>query len=809
MTDFGAMQIEETLSESDKESGLTQREVEISLAQDGYNEVPDRKKSAVGIFLKRFWGLNARLLEFIILVSFLLHNYNDVYLVTTLLFLNAILGFMQENQASKSVDALKKKLQVNSRVLRDGQWINVPARELVRGDMIRLRPGDFVPADTKIVRGNLWMDQSAITGESQEVEKNPGDILYSGSIVTRSEATGIVTLTGSRTYYGRTVSLVQIAKPKLHIEKSIAEIIRVLLIVIVVMLTIATIFSYLRGINLLQLLPLFLVLLLTVVPVALPTMFIVTLAIGSNKLVKKNVLITRLNALDDEASADILCANKTGTLTLNRLSVTQTMSLGAFGDSDVLLFGALASDEANKDPVDIAFVDAARTRNLLPSAFQVKKFIPFDPANRMTEAILQDTNGEARVMKGAFATIAELCKLGEGETKRLEAKVNDFAAAGCKTIAVAMSKGQKKSMVGLAALQDVPRGDSGAVIRELNDLGVSVKMLTGDALPIAKEISRQVGLGQNILRAFELKDLVQKSPQEATALAERADGFAEIYPEDKYMIIRSLQAGKHVVGMTGDGVNDAVALKQAEVGIATHNATDVAKGVSSIVLTKEGLSGIIEPIKVGRMMFQTMNTWILQKIVWTVLMTSLVVVSLFFTGRFVLSSSAALYMLLLTDFGKISLSTDNARWSNNPEKRRIKDLAKVGIILALIILAEALAILYLGHMFLGVFSDDQSLSTFTFEILFTFATFTIIVVRERGHFWDSMPSKFLSAALTIDSVAAIILATIGIPGLKAIPLAQTVFVFSLTLASTLIINDRAKIFLLKRMALTNVEPLGT
>lgn len=796
--DFKTLTTKEVLKllKSDEDHGLSDDEVFQRLKKNGYNEVIEKKKHPILMFFKKFWNLNAWLLEFIILTSFLLHNYNDVYIVAALLLLNAILSFIQEYQASRAIEALKNKLQINARVLRENTWKIIPARELVSGDIVRIRGGDFVPADLKIIEGNAWVNQAALTGESLEVERKENDVLYSGSIVTRTEATCIVVLTGINTYFGRTIQLVQIAKPKLHIEKAISDIIRSLLIVIVFLLCIGLITSFFKGINLLQITPLFLVLLLTVVPVALPTMFTITLALGSNKLVKKNVLITRLNALDDAASMDILCADKTGTITMNKLAITAVVPITQYIEDDVLLFGALASEEANKDPIDMAFIEAAKKKNLATDHFRRNKFIPFDPSNRRTEVSLQNEHEKILVMKGDFNIISALCKINETETEKLENTVRDFASKGYKTIAVSISKNRMTSIVGLVALQDMPNKDAPTAIKELNDLGVSIKMLTGDALPIAQEIASQVGLGENILRASDFNKMLEENPEKAIKMAQDADGFAEIYPEDKYIIVKNLQASGHVVGMTGDGINDVLALKQAEVGIAIYNAADVAKGAASIVLTKEGLSNISEPIKIGRMMFQTINTWILQKIIWTVLMTSLVVVSLIFTGEFILSSSAALFMLLFTDFGKVSLSTDNARWSKKPEARKIKDLAKVGIILSFIVLIEAIFLLYLGSRYFDVFANSQTLNTFTFEILFFFETFSIIIVRERGRFWESMPSKFLAGALMFDTMAAVILSVTGLPGLHALPLTETFFVLLFILMCSLTINDFAKVHLL-------------
>jgi H+-transporting ATPase len=787
------------LFKSDFTSGLKQTEVENCLKQYGYNEVPEKKVNPVFRFLTKFWGLTAWMLELIIILSWFLHKESDAYIVIGLLVFNAIIGFAQEQNAANAVEALKKKLQVNAKVLRDGIWKTVPARELVPGDIIRVRIGDFVPADVKIIQGEIGIDQSVLTGESIEAEKKPKEIVYSGSIVTRGEASGIVVLTGINTYFGRIIQLVQIAKPRLHIEDIISKVVKWLLIIVAVLLSVAFVTLLLQGINLLETLPLMLVLLLGAIPVALPAMFTVSMALGSLELVKKGVLVTRLSAPDDAASMDILCVDKTGTITMNKMSVVKLVPLNGHSENDILLYGALASQEANHDSIDTAFINAARQKNLLSSSFVQKTFTPFDPKTRRTEAIVKNGKNEFRVIKGSFPVIAQVCGLDDNNKADLETKIDELAKDGYRTLAVAKSQIKNKpQLVGLAALHDPLRPDSEKLIAELRNLGVSVKMLTGDALPIAKEIARAAGIGDRIIKVSELKELAKSNPLKAVELAEKSDGFAEVYPEDKYLIVKDFQAKGHIVGMTGDGVNDAPALKQAEVGIAVSNATDVAKGAASIVLTEEGLCNILGTIKIGRMMFQRINTWILNKITRTVLKTCFIVLAFLLLGKFVISASAMLIMIFMTDFVKISLSTDNVRWSKKPSIWDINGLAKVSVVLGLIMVAEAFGLLYIGLNYFNLGVDNGALSTFSFEILFFFAMFSIFVVREKGHFWDSVPSKTLFSILLADMALGVVLSTFGLLGLKAIPLIETIVVIVYAFLFSLVINDFIKFGLLKK-----------
>ncbi len=788
-------------SNTDPAKGLNKGEVESNIKEYGYNEVPEKKKNALLKFFLKFWGLSPWMLELIIILSWFLHKYSDAYIVLGLLLFNAIIGFIQEYNAANAVEALRKKLQVNVKLLRDSVWKTLAARELVPGDIIRIRKGDFVPADIKIIQGDISVDQSALTGESLEAEKKQDEVIYSGSIVTKGEATGIVTLTGVNTKFGKTIELVKTAKPKSHIDEIISKVVKWLLIIVGALLAVALIVAFIKGNNILEILPLMLVLLLGAIPVALTAMFTVCMALGSKELVKQGVLVTRLNAPDDAASMDILCVDKTGTLTMNKLSVAKLQVAKDYKEDDVLLYGALASQEANHDSIDLAFINSANEKKILTNSFVQKTFIPFDAKNRKTEATIQKGSEEFKVMKGAFNVIAEVCGLDEKAKTDWTAKVNDFAKEGYRTLAVAKTNGQDKpDFVGLTALHDPPRADSKELINEIEKLGVSVKMLTGDALPIAIEIAKIVDLKGTIISASEFKKEDRKNLVE---LLEKNSGLAEIYPEDKYDIVKAFQEKGHIVGMTGDGVNDAPALKQAEVGIAVSSATDVAKGAASIVLTQEGLSNILSPIKVGRMMFERINTWILNKIARTILKTCFVIVAYLILGKFIVTATAMLIMIFMTDFVKISLSTDNVKWSEKPAKWNINGLAKIGVVIGLMMTIEAFGLLYIGLNYFKLNADYESLNTFCFELLLFFALFSIFVVREKNHFWHSAPSKTLLFLLIGDMILGIVFSSFGLLGFKAIPVTQTLVVISYTAVISFVINDIIKVVLFKKMPVDN------
>jgi H+-transporting ATPase len=789
------------LLSSDLNTGLRTVDVQAKLRRYGYNEVSEKKANPWVRFARKFWGLTAWMLEVIIVVSWFLHNYADLYIVTGLLVFNSVLGFVEEQRASGVVEALKQKLQVTARVLRDGAWKNLSARELVPGDILRARSGDFVPADVKVIEGELEVDQSALTGESLGVEKKPEGVLYSGSVVKKGEANGIVISTGIKTYFGRTAQLVQLARPKLHLEEVISNVVRWLLVIVVTLVAVVVVFSLVEAKELGALLPLVLVLLLSAIPVALPAMFTVSMAMGSMELARKGVLVTRLSASEDAATMNVLCADKTGTITLNRLSVAKVIPLNRFAEQQVILYGAMASQEANQDPIDLAFINMAKQQNLLDPSVKQNSFIPFDPKTRRTEASVQENGRELRVMKGAVEVIAAACGLEESVFAQLQMRMSEFAEKGYRTLAVAKTDDEKRpELVGLVALRDMPRPDSKQLIEELRELSISVKMLTGDALPIAREIATSVGLGENVIKAADLKEFIKEDPIEATEAADRSDGFAEVYPEDKYRIVKSLQATKHVVGMTGDGVNDAPALRQAEVGIAVSNATDVAKGAASVVLTSEGLTGIVDLIKNGRIIYERITAWILSKIVRTLQIATFVAIAFLLTGDYVVSAFAIILYFFMTDFVKIALSTDNQKWSKKPDAWNVTSLVKASTILSLLVIVESFALLYAALNIFHLTVADQTLYTFTFEILFYSAMFLIFNVRERGHFWDSRPSKTLLIAIILSMIAATIVASVGLPGLGFVPIpfSETLFVLSCSAAFSLILNDLVKYLMVKK-----------
>ena len=781
------------------ETGLTHAEVDTRRKENGYNEVTEKKGHPVVKFLKKFWGISAWMLELIMVLSAVLGKYSDLIVVSALLVINAVLSFMQESRAAGVVEALRKRLQVNARVRRDSSWQVIPARELVPGDIVRVRPGDIIPADVKLLTGALSVDQSALTGESKDADKKPGEVLSSGSVVRRGEGNGVVMLTGAKTYFGRTTQLVQEARPKLHIEAVVVKVVRWLFVIVGALLVVVIVLSLIRGAPLLEMVPLMLVLLMSAVPVALPVMFTVSMAVGSKELAKRGVLVTRLSAAEDAATMEVLCVDKTGTITMNQLAVTGVIPLEHATEADVLFAGALASQEANQDPIDRAFLAAAKERHVfdnLPKVAPVS-FAPFDAKNRRTEAVVEQNGKRLRVMKGAVRTIAEACGLQPLAIEALEAGVNESALKGYRTLAVA--RGPETGaliLIGLVSLYDPLRPDAKQLIATLHDLGVSVKMLTGDALAVASEIARGVGL-PNIKRAADLKAASTQAGNKSADLFAGADGFAEVFPEDKYIVVKNMQAAGHVTGMTGDGVNDAPALRQAEVGIAVSTATDVAKGAASVVLTEPGLTNIVALVEQGRTIYQRILTWVINKISRTILKAAFVAIAFVVTGKFVVSAFAMLLLVFMTDFAKIALATDRVRSSNKPETWKIGGFITVSVVLGVAMVLETLTLLSLGWSRFGLATNDHALYTFSFLTLLYFAVFSVVSARERRWFWTTMPSKTLMAALTGDALVGTVLTFVGLPDLMPLPWWQALTILGYAMISCLVVNDAIKVTMIK------------
>jgi H+-transporting ATPase len=793
---------QDSLQETDLEFGLTSEEVQKRLAQYEYNEVPEKKVSFWARLGKRFWGIIPWMLEATAIVTLVLGKYPQALVIVFLLLFNAGMSLWREGRAKAAMAKLKQRLRIQSRVKRDGKWSTVPARELVPGDLVRLRIGDLLPADVKIVDGSLGLDQSVLTGESGIVDRLPAEIAYSGSAVKRGEATGIVDATGTRTYFGRTISLLELAKPKLHMEEVTVKVARQLAILVLASLLIVFVYAVLTGFELAVLLPLAGVLLIASVPVAMPTMFTINMALGSAVLAKQGVLVTRLSASEDAATMDVLCADKTGTITMNKLFVEKEAPLNGFVEGDVLLYGTLASNEANQDPIDIAFLTAATEAHISLNTYAQKEFIPFDPKTRMTEATIDRAGEKFFVGKGSFDTICAVCNVPEQEAKAMLTIAEEFSAKGLRVIAVA--KGTHRNslqFVGLAGIADRIREDSRQIIEQARALGVEVKMLTGDSLPIAKSIAQQLGLGKNVTTMSKIQeDETKATPIDSTI--ENSHGIAQIYPEDKFSIVKTLQRIGHVVGMTGDGVNDAPALGQAEVGIAVKNATDIAKDSASAVLTGEGLGGIISMIKTSRTIYQRIYSWALMMVARKLHIAGFIVVMLFLTHSLMLSITGTVLLLFLGDFVSMSISTDNVKSSLKPDTFDMRRLFGVSGSLGVLMTVESAVFAVPALSYFGLIGNVEKIYTFGFAYLNLVGVFTLMIVRERNHFWKSGPSRFLSITVLAEVLFVIAISIFGFLELAPLGYIPVLAILGYALLTTFVINDSIKVYLIRKFKTT-------
>ena len=734
---FKDYSIDETIEKlSSGKNGLSEQEASKRLEKYGYNEIIGKQRNYYLLFIKKFYGSVQLLLWAIIAISLVLKHYDDFYIILILLVFNALIGFFEEYRADRSVDALKEMLAKISTVKRAGKMMQLQSRLIVPGDIVHFKLGEIMPADLKLIDADmLQVDESILTGEALPVQKQQGELAYSGSTVKKGEGIGIVIGTGYNTFYGRTARLVENAKPKSHLEAAIMDIVKYLVIGDIIV--IAIMFAY--GIlevheSIAILLPFLLVMFIASVPVALSAAFTVSMALGTEKLAKKSVLVTKLEAIEDTSNMNVICMDKTGTITKNEISVKEIFSL-KYKNNEVLEFASEASRADDNDPIDNAIINYVKPIGIKTG--RQLNFMPFDPSSKRTEALVISGKKRYYVTKGAAHVIMGMCAMDKGLHSKLQAKVEKFASEGFRTLAIAIRKSpqSKWTFIGLLALYDIPRQDAKQLIDELNALGVSAKMITGDNIAVANEIAREVDLHGDII------DIRAKDNKNESMLSKRiikAGGFADVYPEDKYTIVKALQKSGHIVGMTGDGVNDAPALKQAEVGIAVSSATDVAKSAASLVLTKNGIEVIVDAVKESRRIFQRMATYAMVKVVKVFQIIGFIAI-VFVLFKFIPITPFLLILLIFTnDIVNIALSTDNEMYSKKPNAWKIRPIIISSAIMGIILMVEALVLVPLG---LGIFKFTvPEFQTAAFLMFNIGDNLTVYNIRSKVRFWDSRPS---------------------------------------------------------------------
>ena len=741
--------------------GLTGAEAAKRLTTYGPNEIEEKKTNPLLKFLMYFWGPIPWMIEVAVVLSGIVRHWPDFIIILVLLLANAIVGFWEEHQAGNAIEALKAKLAITARVKRDGRWSAPPAKELVPGDVIRLRLGDIVPADARLLDGDeVSLDQAALTGESLPATKKSGDAVFSGSIVRRGESGALVYATGDDTYFGKTADLVQSAHVVSHFQKAVLRIGNYLIILAVALVTIIIALGVYRGEPILTLLQFALVLTVAAIPVAMPTVLSVTMAVGARLLARKQAIVSKLVAIEELAGVDVLCADKTGTLTQNKLTLGDPFCIGAAKAVDVILAGALASRAEDDDVIDLAVLGGLKDHEALKS-YDVQHFQPFDPVHKRTEATLKGGDGATfKVTKGAPQVILALAADAAAVKDAANKAVDAFAGRGFRALGVARADADGQwRLLGILPLFDPPREDAKSTVATARQMGVQLKMVTGDALAIAIETAKALDMGSNILDGASLGDPKHEETDAVAKSIEDADGFAQVFPEHKFHIVDVLQKRGHIVGMTGDGVNDAPALKQADCGIAVSGATDAARAAAAIVLMTPGLTVIIDAIKESRKIFQRMNSYAIYRIAETLRVLLFMTLSIVVFHFYPLTAVMIVMLALLNDGAILSIAYDNVTYRNQPEAWNMRTVLGVATVLGLVGPLAAFGLLYIGDNVIGL--KHPELQTLMYLMLSVAGHLTIFQTRTRGPWWSTRPAAILLAAVFGTQAFATLVAVYG------------------------------------------------
>lgn len=741
------------------EAGLAEEEVTRRREIYGPNELSDHSQSAWIKFLHFFWGPIPWMIEIAAGLSLAVGHYVDFSIIIILLCTNAVVGFWEESQAGHTIEALKAQLALEAYVKRSGVWKKLPASDIVPGDYVRLTIGKIVPADVRIMTAEATsIDQSALTGESLPVGKEVGDIAYSGSVVKSGELDAVVFATGENTYFGKTAALVEKTEKASHFQKAILHIGNYLIILAVTLVSVIVAVGFFRGDEWLTTVEFALILMVAAIPVAMPTVLSVTMAVGAKLLATKGAVVTHLASIEELAGVDVLCTDKTGTLTKNSLTLGESFLLESKDEAELVTMAALASKVDNNDVIDETILNHAKT--ISRAAFTVQHFEPFDPIKKRTSAMVEIDGHTFQVSKGAPQVIMDLVALPATIVADVQAAIDTYAARGYRTLAVACTgeTGAWK-FLGLLSLYDPPREDSAATIAAARSMGITIKMLTGDQVAIAREISATLGLGKNIIEGVSLF-AEERAESSLAKIIEDADGFAQVFPDHKYQIVKALQSTDHIVGMTGDGVNDAPALKVANVGVAVSGATDAARSAADVVLLSTGLSVIIEAIKESRKIFQRMNSYAIYRITETFRVLLFMTFSILIFNFYPVTAVMVVFLALLNDGAILSIAYDKVRDSLLPERWNLREVLSIATVMGIIGVIESFSLFYFSTTHTALTSD--MVQTLMYLKLSIAGHLTIFATRTRGSFWSFGPSKILFSAVVGTQLIATAIALLGI-----------------------------------------------
>jgi len=782
--------------------GLSQAEAQKRLAQFGPNEIEEKKTNQFLKFLSYFWGPIPWMIEVAVILSGVVGHWPDFFIILILLVANGVVGFWEEREAGNAIAALKAKLAINARVKRDGKSITLAARELVPGDVIRVRLGDVVPADARLLAGDpVEVDQSALTGESLPAERKSGEAVFSGSIIRQGEIDALVYATGANTYFGKTAQLVQEAHTVSHFQRAVLKIGNYLIMLAVALVAVIIVVAIFRGDPILTTLQFALVLTVAAIPVAMPTVLSVTMAVGARLLAKKEAIVSRLVAIEELAGVDVLCSDKTGTLTQNKLTLGDPFSVNNVPAEQVILNAALASRSDNNDTIDLAVLGGLKNNPAL-QGYQVVHFQPFDPVHKRTEASIKAADGKTfKVTKGAPQVILEL-SANAGQVKpAVEKAVNEFAARGFRSLGVARAEGEGQwQFLGVLPLFDPPREDAKTTIATARQMGVKIKMVTGDALAIAQETAKKLGMGTAILDASGLGDVKHQETKAVSESIENADGFAQVFPEHKFHIVDVLQKLGHIVGMTGDGVNDAPALKKADCGIAVSGATDAARAAAAVVLMTPGLSVIIDAIKESRKIFQRMNSYAIYRIAETLRVLLFMTLAILIFNFYPLTAVMIVMLALLNDGAILSIAYDNVIYKNEPEAWNMRVVLGIATVLGVVGPMAAFGLFFLGDRVFHL--DRPHLQPMMYLMLSVAGHLTIFLTRTHGPFWSIRPARILWVAVIGTQILATLIAVYGV-FMPPLGWGWALFVWGYALAWFLV-SDRVKL-----LAYRIFEPVKT